>query len=263
MLIAFAFLFVVFAVWKREWLAILWRPRWIALLAGVLIACNYYGFMKGIELTSASNAQVMIQVAPMTFALASMFLFREIPSLFQGVGLSIAVLGFAFFYWDQILVAVNDSERFQTGNLWLMFAAFTWVGFALIQKSLFKVYKPQQFNLLIYFVSALVLLPLNNFSELVDVGLWDFLLILFLSLNTVVAYGALSEALSLIPAPQVSVIISVNPLLTLLIMTYLTQIKVQWISAEPIHWRGALGAILVVIGVILTVAGPRRLSART
>lgn len=260
MVIAFLVLFVGFGLYRREWLEILWRPRWIAVLSGALIACNYYGFMKGIELTSASNAQIMIQVAPMSFAVASIFMFKEIPSLLQAVGLTTAVAGFGFFYWDQILVSFSDIERFQTGNLWLMFAAFTWTGFALIQKSLLKVYKPQQFNLLIYAVSALLLAPLNSFTELPTINGWDALLITFLALNTVVAYGALSEALNRIPANQVSVIIAMNPLLTLLIMSYLAWIKVQWISAEPIHWRGALGAVLVVIGVILTVSKPRRLS---
>jgi drug/metabolite transporter (DMT)-like permease len=260
MVIAFGFLLFVFGVWRRDWLAILKRPRLSGVVAGALIACNYYGFMKGIELTSASNAQIMIQVAPMSLAVASIFLFNEVPSVLQAFGLMTALAGFGFFYWDQILVSVSDLERFQTGNLWLMFAAFTWTGFALIQKKLFKVYKPQQFNLLIYLVSAVLLAPLNEWGELPTIGWADFALIMFLSLNTVVAYGALSEALNRVPANQVSVIIAVNPLLTLLIMTYLAWIKVQWIAAEPIHWRGALGAVLVVIGVILTVATPRRLS---
>ena len=104
------------------------------------------------------------------------------------------------------------------------------------------------------------MLPLTEWSELPTVGLWDAFILGLLALNTVVAYGALSEALTRIPAAQVSVIISLNPLLTLALMTYLTQMNVQWIDGEPIHWRGFLGALLVVLGVILTVTSPRRLS---
>ncbi|HMN69240.1 MAG TPA: DMT family transporter [Bdellovibrionales bacterium] len=260
MALAFAILLVLFTFVRRHWLGILKTPPWAGVLCGVLIACNYYGFMKGIELTSASNAQIMIQLAPMSFALISIFMFGEIPTLVQGTGLVTALTGFGFFYWDQILVAVDDLERFQTGNLWILFAAATWCGFALIQKRLIKTVAPQQFNLLIYGISGVLLAPLTTWPELAHVNAWDIALILFLALNTVVAYGALSEALNRIPASHVSVIIAVNPLLTIAIMWYLTTMQVQWIAGEPIHWRGGLGALLVVVGVILTVRPPRPLS---
>lgn len=260
MILAFAFLLPLFA-WKRpQWLSILVRPPWKGLLAGVLIAGNYYGYMKGIELTTASNAQIMIQLAPMTFAALSIYLFHERPTFLQALGMLTAVAGFGFFYWDQILISWNDMSRFQEGNLWLLFAAATWAVFAVLQKVLLRNYSAQQFNLLIYGLSALLLAPTTTWSELSPAGFWDWMLISFLALNTVVAYGALSEALTRIPASHVSVVISCNPLLTLLIMAYLAWMNVQWIAAEPIYWRGYLGAVLVVTGVILTVSAPRRLS---
>jgi drug/metabolite transporter (DMT)-like permease len=261
MVLAFSFLLILFYQTRRDWLKILIRPPAMGLLAGVLIACNYYGFMKGVELTGASNAQILIQVAPLTFAFLSILIFRETPTWLQTLGLLTSLAGFGFFFWDQILVSLEVMDRFQTGNLWLLFAAFTWATFALLQKSLLKTYKPQQFNLLIYAVSLVLLAPTTTWSELPTVNFFDSLLLGFLALNTVVAYGALSEALHRIPASQVSVIIAVNPLLTLAIMTYLTQMEVQWISAEPIHWRGYCGALLVVMGVILTVSSPRPLKA--
>lgn len=259
MVFAFGLLLVLFA-WKRPaWLKILLQPPILGLLAGVLIAGNYLGFMKGIELTTASNAQIMIQVAPLSFAALSIFIFREIPTLRQALGMGLAALGFAFFYWDQILISFGDVDRFERGNLWVLFAAITWAFFALIQKHLLKVYKPQQFNILIYAVSAILLWPTADMGQISgDVGLWPWVLIVFLALNTVVAYGALSEALARIPASHVSMIIAVNPLGTLAIMSYLTYLQVDWIAAEPIHWRGFLGAVLVVIGVICTVVSPIR-----
>ncbi len=260
LILAFLILFVAFAWKKREWLQILRHPPWLGTLSAVLIAINYFGFMKGVELTTASNSQILIQLAPLSFAAMSIFLFHEFPTRQQVIGLLTAVAGFGFFYWDQILVSWEDIPRFQTGNLWLLMAAASWAIFALLQKRLLKIYKPQQYNLLVYGVAALVLTPTADFTELTSVSLGHFALIVFLAINTVVAYGALSEALTRIPASQVSVIIAVNPLLTLLIMTYLTRTGVGWIQAEPIGWRGMVGAVFVVIGVILTVTSPPRLS---
>lgn len=218
--------------------------------------------MKGVELTSASNAQIMIQLAPMAFAILSIFVFKEIPTALQLTGLIIALSGFGFFYWDQILVSYDQLERFQEGNRWLLLASLSWCLFALLQKLLMKSWKPQEFNLLVYGLSAILLLPMAEISQLDHPSITSSLLILFLALNTVIAYGAFAEALTRIPATHVSVIIAVNPLLTIALMQLLARMEVQWISPEPIFWRGYLGAALVVLGVILTVTAKPRLSSR-
>lgn len=263
MSVAVAMLLVFALIWRRHWLKILWPPPPLAFLSGILITCNYYGFMKAVELTTASNAQIMIQFAPLGFAAASIFIFKEIPTRLQIAGMLTAVTGFGFFYWDQILISMDQVENFQLGNAWVLFAALTWIGFALLQKALLKKYAPQQFNFLIYLVAAIFLLPVADLGEInPSLGVLDLLLVVFLGINTVVAYGALSEALIRIPASHVSLIIALNPLLTIFIMTTLTQMEVEWIKGEPIHWRGFIGALLVVTGVIMTVTRPSRLSRR-
>jgi drug/metabolite transporter (DMT)-like permease len=256
MIVAFAVLAGIFA-WKNpSQLKILMRPPWAGLLAGAFLAVNYFGFMKGVELTTASNAQIMIQLAPLSFAALSIVIFREIPNWRQLFGMVIALCGFGFFYWDQFLVSLQNVHRFQAGNFWVLLASATWAIFALIQKQLIKTYRPQQFNLLVYGVSAILMFPTANFPELSPVGWGDAALLLFLALNTVVGYGALSEALARAPASHVSMIIAANPLLTLLIMGCLTRMEVEWIKGEPVGWRGIIGAVLVVIGVISTVYQP-------
>lgn len=259
-----AFLILLFyAFWRRPgWLSILKRPPLMALSAGVLIAINYYGYMKGVEFTGASNAQIMIQLAPMSFVLLSVLWLKEKPSPHQTLGLLTAVMGFGFFYWDQFLVSWENLAEFQVGNIWLIIAALTWAVFAIFQKKSLKKYAPQQFNLLIYATASVLLAPLVTWSEASQLNFGNMLLLAFLAINTVVAYGALSEALIRIPSSEVSVIISSNPLVTLLLMTILTQMEVQWIRGEPIYWRGFLGAVLVVLGVIFTVKGPPRLSRK-
>jgi len=250
MSLAFAILVALFAWRRRGQLSILRGPPWQGLVAGIFISINYFAYMKGVELTTASNAQIMIQLAPLSFALACIFFLGEYPTRKQWLGLTIAITGFGFFYWDQLLVSWDTLDRFQTGNLWLLLAAATWTIFALIQRGLLKTWPPQQFNMLIYGISTLLLFPLADAADLVAPTWLGGMLLLFLALNTVIAYGAFSEALLRIPSSQVSLIISVNPLLTIAIMTYLTHLNVEWISGEPVHWRGLVGAILVVTGVV-------------
>lgn len=260
MVIAAVLMVGIFAITRRHWLSILIKPGWQSVVCALLLSVNYYGYMKGVELTSASNAQILIQLAPLSFALSSIYFYREIPTRVQWIGMSVALMGFGFFYWDQILNSMGNLHRFQTGNLWILAAAATWCVFALMQKSLLKIYAPQQLNMLIYLVSALALAPTATVSELSATTWPSALLVAFLAINTIIAYGALSEALMRIPASHVSMIIAVNPLATIFIMTTLTQMEVEWARGEDIHWRGYLGALLVVTGVILTVSRARRLS---
>lgn len=65
--------------------------------------------------------------------------------------------------------------------------------------------------------------------------------------------GALSKALKLLPANQVSAIIVLNPLITLLVAGVLSFQKLPWLSSESITLPGYAGALLLLAGVGLVV----------
>ena len=68
------------------------------------------------------------------------------------------------------------------------------------------------------------------------------------------AYGGLSLALKHLPATQVSPIISLNPLFTLLFLFLLEKTTWSPLAPDPIQTLGYLGALLAVVGVILVVS---------
>ncbi len=251
--LAFFILLFIFALKKPGSLKFLIRPPRELIAASLLIAANYYGYMKGVELTSASSAQILIQLAPLTFAVLSTFYFKEHLSKTQWFGMFLAFVGFVLFFSDQIMMTIDHFERFREGNTWMLVAIVTWAYFALLQKKAIKKMTPQEFNLVLYGYSALALLPTASPSELLAMNMQDFWLFTFLALNTVIAYGAFSEALQRLPGNLVSMIIAVNPLLTLLILQVFIWANVQIIPAEPIHWLGYFGAFCVVMGVIIAL----------
>ncbi len=251
--LAFLCLLIAFAAYKPKALKVIIQPPKELIAAALLIAVNYYGYMKGVELTTASSAQVLIQMAPLMFAVLSTFYFREHLNRKQLIGIGLALCGFGFFFFDQIMMAMDNFEKFKTGNVWMLVAIVTWAYFALLQKKTLKKMTPQEYNLALYFYAAIALFPASNPSELLDMDMTDFWLFMFLGLNTVIAYGAFSEALHRIPGNLVSMIIAVNPLLTLLVLQIFLWTDVQIIPAEPIHWLGYFGAFCVVIGVIIAL----------
>ena len=66
-----------FAVKNPKQLKILWNPPRLAVIAGLFLAVNYFSYMKGLELTSIINAQVMIQFATVFLILAGIYYFKE------------------------------------------------------------------------------------------------------------------------------------------------------------------------------------------
>jgi drug/metabolite transporter (DMT)-like permease len=257
--LSFAFLILfLWMAWKEpSQLRILARPPLLGLICGLGLAGNYIGYMIGLSLTGASNAQIMIQIAPISLILIGVFYFKEYPTKSQLVGFIIAAAGFALFYKDQLASASKGAASYNVGNLWILFAAITWTTFAVVQKVLLNKFPANQLNLLNYALGTLVLFPFCNTGIFAQLDFWQWLMMCIAGLNTVVAYGALAIAFKKIPASEVSIIVTMNPLITLLLMFILDQLAVTWVENEPLHLLGAAAAFVVVAGVILAVRKPK------
>jgi drug/metabolite transporter (DMT)-like permease len=252
----FLFAFVALAALLRARrpgaLAVLRRPPPLALLAAVLLTVNYVTFFKGIELMAASTAQVLIQTSPLIFAGIGVLFFKERLRRPQRVGFLVAAGGVALFYRDQL--AQIDPGRYRWGLLSIGAASVTWALWATIQKLLtMRGHRPQALNVLTYGVAGVLLLPFADLEPLGRAGPWQWVLLCALGANTLLAYGALGEALKHAPANQVSMIITLNPLLTLAAMALLAALDVAWVSPEPVAVLGYVGAAFMVGGVLLVV----------
>ncbi|MFO7665064.1 MAG: DMT family transporter [Desulfobacterales bacterium] len=253
----FTFSFVLLAGYylfhRPQFFEIFKAPPFLGILAGLAVGCNYLGFTTGVALTSPSNTQILIQIAPLLVVVAGVFYFKERLTILQKTGFVIAAAGFVLFYRDQLHNLVISSQQYTLGNLWIIFGAIAWAIFAIFQKHLVRFWAPQQTNLLIYLVAAMMFSPLAVFHEFQELTLTDYLTLIFLGANTLVAYGTLGEALKLIPANQVSAIIVVNPLITLFVAGILSSQNLPWLSSENITLPGYAGALLLLAGVGLVV----------
>ncbi len=217
-----------------------------AILGGLFLAYNYFGYMKGLEITTATNAQIMIQLGPLGLLFLGVFYFKETLTKKQYIGIFIALMGFILFNWDQI----SKVDGYVGGNIWIILAALTWALFAGLQKiEMAKSWSPQEFNIIVYLVCTVALYPMADLSELAHLSWTQYLILFSLGLNTLVAYGCFAEAIHRIPASVVSLIITCNPLLTILIVSLFAYFNYELIPFEPIEWLGYAGAILVVFGV--------------
>jgi drug/metabolite transporter (DMT)-like permease len=256
--LAFISLSVYYYIKKPAYLRIFRKPPFLLILASISLGINYYGFIEGVNLTSPSVAQIFIQTGPVLLALSGFVFFREKLVFRQIIGFLLVISGLVLFYYEQIQFPEGNPRLFNTGLRWILLAALSWAVYAIILKLLIRRYPPMQLNLVIFGLPAILYLPLVDFTEFVNLSLSDWLIMVFLGLNTLFAYGTLSLAIQHIEANKVSVIIILNPIITLCIMGLISLAGVSWINHEYFTWLSILGAVIVLFGAVLTIFRPNK-----
>ena len=250
-----AFFLLLFYLLKFQPRALHIRPliKPIPIFAVLCLAFNYWCYLVGVDYTSPSNAQIIIQLGPMILALSGVFYFRERLSLLKWLGVLLFFIGFLLFYLNQYFLTTIPHAQYTKGVLWILIAAICWAIYAIIQKRILHYSHPQSLNLIIDGFCALAFLPFVDFTSLISLDFTNYAVLFFLGINTVVAYGCMSEALQRIPANQVSVIIALNPLLTILVMQILKIYEFHLIPYEVMGVQSFVGALLIILGAILVV----------
>ena len=86
---------------------------------------------------------------------------------------------------------------------------------------------------------------------------WQLACLIFCGLNTLVGYGALAEAMARWQAAQVSALITLTPLFTLLFSDLLSMARPDVFVRPMLNLLGYLGAFVVVAGAMYSAIGHR------
>jgi drug/metabolite transporter (DMT)-like permease len=256
--IAFVFLFTFHLIKNPASLRIFRHPPLLLPVAAIFLAYNYYGFIVGLKYTSPASSQVFIQIGPVCFALGGILLFHERITLRQFFGFLLLILGFGLYYYEQVHGHSVKGKFFTNGILWLLSGGVSWSIFALIQKKLIKNYKASDLNLFIYGFCALLFLPFFNFHAIEGLTIPAWSNLIFLGLNTLIAYNCFALAIHYADANKISVIVTLNPVLTFIIMYFLGVMQVSWIAAEHFTLLNLSGAFIALVGALMVVLLPER-----
>lgn len=256
-LMAFLVLAIYYYFKRPTYLKILRRPPWLLIVASLCLAVNYFGYIKGVQLSSPSMAQIFIQVGPVILAISGFLFFREKATLRQVIGLILAFAGLAVFYNEQLHVLTNGGS-WQRGIVWVLVAAVTWAVYSVLLKILVLKYPPMQLNLVIFGIPVLLYLPFIRIANFLHLGPAAWGILLFLGLNTLFAYGLLALAMQHIEANKVSVILILNPILTFVLMAIISHSGARWIAHEHYTLVTLAGALIVLAGALLTVFRGRK-----
>jgi drug/metabolite transporter (DMT)-like permease len=229
--------------------------------ATVFLGLNYLLFLQGLVLTSATTAEVVIQLAPILLSLGALVIFKERYTLPQWLGLGVLSLGFALYFHEQLKPVVNAPNNYLLGNGLLILGAAVWAIYALAQKQLLQKLPSATIMLIVYGGCGLLFTPLAKPQMLLTLSPLHWGMLLFCGLNTLLAYGAFAEALDHWEASRVSAIIALTPLVTLVAVWAVSLLTPTLIEPENLTLLGIVGALLVVAGSVAIAIGKNKLES--
>jgi drug/metabolite transporter (DMT)-like permease len=209
---------------------------------------NYVLYILGLSYTSAGSAQVLIQLAPAMAMLGALVVFQERFAKAQWFGLVLLASGMALFFHNRLGEILGETGDYSLGMLLIFLAAVAWAIYALAQKQLLSVMSPAAVMLVVYAGSTIFLFPVASPQTVLDLGTLRFWLLVFAAFNTLIAYGAFSEALAHWEASRVNAVLSLTPIATLLIIRIGSALWPEVVASEPLDVLSGVGATLVVAG---------------
>lgn len=224
-------------------------------IASLFLVLNYVANVKGLEYLSPETSQVVMQVAPFLLMLGGIIFFGERLKRIEIVGALCIFSGLLLFFNDRLADLFLSLNHFTIGVLIVIFAATTWAAYALMQKPLLRVLTAKQLTLLIYIIGAMLLFPFAHLNQLFDMSNVQLFALLFCCINTIVAYGAFTEAMHVWQASKVSAVISLSPLFTFISMFIAVHLFPEQIKASDLDMWAYIGAGIVIAGSALTSMG--------
>ncbi|GMG86537.1 DMT family transporter [Biformimicrobium ophioploci] len=224
--------------------------------AGLIL--NYISYALGLHFSTPGAAQVTIQLAPLLLLLASVIWLGEDFSRQQAMGLVLVVAGLVLFFNQRFGEMLSGSNpRYLMGVGLIVVAAITWATYGFFQKKLLKHVGTQDLLALIYILGTFAFLPMAEPASVVGLSPLAWALLAFLTLNTIVAYGAFAAAMQVWDASRVSASLALVPVITLVTASVVAHYSPDYIEVEPLNLWSWVGAMLVVGGSLVTALSRR------
>ena len=210
---------IVFTLLQRKLGELRQLPRrvlaWLVLASLLGVALNQFIFVKGLSLTTAINATLLITTIPVSTLVVSIALGYDKASLRHFLGIALAAAGVVYLVdpWR-----ADFTAQTTLGNLLLVASSFSYGAYIAVSRNLFRRYGALNVITWIFQIAALVALPIASYAwsteglGAVSTGL--LLAVAYIILvPTVGAYYLNAWAITRVPPSVVAVYIYLQPLL--------------------------------------------------
>ncbi len=232
------------------------RDFTLLLILGFLsIPVNQFAFLYGMRYTTATEAAILYSLTPVLVLLVSSYYLKEKITLPKIIGTVLAFAGVIVILLEKgVMIGISHLK----GDFFVFLAVIAWTLYTVIGRKL--VLKHGAVNSTIYtaLIGSAIFIPVGVWSSVgynysaISGGQW--LEILYLSLITsIVGYVLWYTALSKIEASKAAVFTNGQPVMTA-ILGYI-------FLRQGISLTFALGAIVTIMGVLITQVDLKRKSA--
>ncbi|WP_043318758.1 DMT family transporter [Microbulbifer sp. HZ11] len=220
---------------------------------------NYIAYATGLNYITPGALQVLIQLAPLLLLIFSVLWLGERFSPRQWMGVALVCIGLPLFFNLRIGELLDGQDpQYLIGVGLVVIAAVTWAVYGLFQKKIVAESRPQNLLMMIYVAGSLCFLPVSTPSSALTLDGLGWALLLFLTANTLIAYGAFAKAMAAWEASRVSATLALVPLMTLALSAVISAFWPGYIESEPMNWISWVGAFTVVLGSLLAAIGRGR-----
>lgn len=225
-------------------------------IAVLALSSNYFLFSFSLNYVNAETSEAVIQLTTLFLILGGVLVYREPFLPVQKLGTVLIVSGLVMFFHDRIAQFASLENRETIGVLIVVFAAITWVIYALLQKKLLAGFSSVQILFIIYMAAIVLLLPFIEPGGLFRLSEFQFWLLVFCCVNTLIAYGCFAEALNCWEASKVSAVLALAPLFTISSLKVIVWIYPTYEFSDRLSIVSIIGALLLVFGSVLTALVP-------
>jgi len=233
------------------------RPlHWVLLVLAFLgFLGNNFGYLIGIQYTSAATAQVLIQLAPVLVIFGAAYFFGEKFGRWQAAGVTALIVGIAMFFHQRLENLAGADDRFMTGVAGVLAASVLWASYALAQKKLLQSISSVAVMVFVYACGSVLMAPFATPSALRTLDGTKLWLLAYACVNSMLGYGFFSEALARWEASKVSSVVALAPLFTVVFSYLGAWLAPELVTADALDWLNIAGAGMVVAGCVMAARG--------
>jgi drug/metabolite transporter (DMT)-like permease len=222
------------------------------LLAGVFTACDLGLWTASLSFTTAANATLLGNTAPLWVALGTWLILKKelTPAFWRGLG--VTLLGAALIMGTDFIL----HPRFGIGDAMAIFTGFFYGGYFLFTERSRMLFDPVSHIWLVGVGASISLFIANAVLEYPLMGYPPQTWLVFLCtavVSQLIGYTALAYALGHLPASVVSPTMILQPVVT-------TLLAIPLLGEIPSIWQG-IGGTIALVGIYIVNQSHQRSSA--
>ena len=194
-------------------------------------------------------------MAPFLMMLGGVVIFGESFNRAQQLAAILLFGSLLLFFNERLILLLGMNNDYTFGVFFIVISAIVWAVYALAQKQLLLSFSSMQIMFMIYVICTLIVTPLSQPFEILEVNTLGLVCLAVCCLNTLIAYGAFAEALEHWEASRVSAVLATTPLITIASVYLFAYFWDQAPTPDDLNWIAYAGAVGVVIGSVITAIG--------